>query len=269
MEYENFGRVMSDAFMRYSFILLFLLSVTKVGLSQTDNAKPDSSTRVNDIFQPYGWIDYAAEYNTIDSKNSFLEHYFVYQPYLGHEQIVQIEFGLVHAFLDSATYFVPGDLTLSYQKVFFAKNEQKVGYQGVGVTMKLIIPTGSDAYLSGVDSWAIEPQFGVQWGFNNPNWLFALVGRYNYNFASLPNKEPDNSFFRLQCHLGIENDKWWGFVVPDYRFIPDGQRSTFFVELDLGYKITERLALRITAKPRLAGEDFVASVYTIGGFWYL
>ena len=32
--------------------------------------KKDVENKINDVIQPYGWIDYSAEYYTVDSRNS-------------------------------------------------------------------------------------------------------------------------------------------------------------------------------------------------------
>lgn len=231
--------------------------------------KPDENTKINDIFLYYGWIDYSFEHYKVDSKNSFIDHHMVYQPYLGKKHTFQIEMGLVHASIESGQYYSPGDLSISYQRIIASKNYNLKGYQGIGLIMKFTVPTGSDEYFSGFDSWTIEPQIGTQWRFTNPNWLTAISIRYNYSFAALPGSSPRFSYFRMEYFFGYENKNWWGFIEPDYRFIPTRNSHNLFIGFNAGYKISRKFAVHAKLKPRIIGSDFYESFYSFGGTWYM
>ena len=88
--------------------------------------KEDSENKINDVIQPYGWIEYDAEYYTIDSKNSFLEHHFIYQPYISEKRTIKIEIGFVDAYLEKGRYFTPTDLAISYQRTIKKKRKKRV-----------------------------------------------------------------------------------------------------------------------------------------------
>ena len=231
--------------------------------------KDDSENKINDVIQPYGWIDYAAEFYTIDSKNSFLEHHFVYQPYLSQKRTVRIEVGFADAYLESGRFFSPTDLAISYQRTIEKKEEHITGYQGIALILKFVIPTGRAEYYSGFDSWILEPQIGTQWKLKNPNWSFSATARYNYSFATLPGKEERFSFLRLEGFFGFENKKWWIFLQSDYRYITNRGDASFLFGGDAGYKVSSRLAIRISGKKRIYGDDFFDSLFTLGGVWYL
>ena len=264
----------------YYLSLILIVINSNNGLAQTDTTfvdstrisiaiRPDSTSKINDIFIPYRSIDYGAEFYTIDSKNSFIEHHVVYQPYLNKNQTISIEIGLVDSNLETDHFFSPSDLSVNYQKIYKPKNKQESGYQGVGYALKFIIPTGRDEYFSGFDSWTLEPQVGTQWVLSNSNWLVATTVRYNFSFASLPNKIRRFSHLRFQGFIGFENKVWWGFIEPDYRYIPSLESNNIFVGINFGYKLSPHIAIRFFGKPRITGEDFFKSLYTIGGTLYL
>ena len=155
--------------LRVILILIIYFSIIERSFSQTDTiipitndsirvsfrVKDDSQNKINDVIQPYGWIDYNAEYYTIDSKNSFLEHHFIYQPYISKKRTIKIELGFVDTYLESGRYFTPTDIAISYQKTIEKKEKRKSGYQGLLLSLKIIIPTGRKEYFSGFDSWTL------------------------------------------------------------------------------------------------------------------
>ena len=259
--------------------LLLLLVMSTNGLAQSgtntgDNVretviiKPDSTLKINDIFLSFGSINYSAEYYTIDSKNSFLEHHLTYQPYVMENQNITLELGLADAYLETGHYFTPTDLNITYQRIFEPKDMRESGYQGVGFALKFTLPTGRDKYFSGFDSWTIEPSVGMQWFLTNVNWLFSTSARYNYSYAALPGSSPRFSYLRLEAHFGYENIKWWVFIEPDYRFIPTNKKSTVLIGINAGYKLSKSFSLGAVAKPRIMGSNFYESLYSVGGTWF-
>lgn len=229
----------------------------------------DSKNKVSDVIQSFGWIDYNAEYYTIDSENSFLEHHFVYQPYISKTRTIKIEIGFADAYLENGRFFTPTDLAISYQKIIRRKVKKPSGYQGVLLSMKFIIPTGRDEYYSGFDSWTLEPKIATQWKLNNPNWAFSGIAKFNYSIGALPEKDRRFSFLRVENYFGYENKKWWGLLKSDYRYITDSSDSTFYIGVDTGYKVSSRLAIRIGGKKRIYGDNFYDSLFSLGGVWYL
>ena len=230
---------------------------------------PDSIEKFNDVLQSFGFIQYDAEYYTIDSRNSLLEHHLIYQPFLNNVNIINIGFGLTHSFLEGNSHFLPADLDITYQRNFKANKYKQSGFQGVGTKLKLIIPTGKNEYYSGFDSWSIEPLVGTQWLLKNSNWLIASQIRYNYSFASLPAKKPRFSFLRIDFFIGYESNVFWVFFEPDYRFIPSRDRHNLFVSFDFGYKFLHKIGIHFTGKPRIIGTDFYESLYTLGLYYFL
>lgn len=241
---------------------------TRASIMEPVIIKPDTTLKVNDIFLSFGSINYAAEYYTIDSKNSFLEHHITYQPYVMENQNITVELGLADAYLETGHFFTPTDLNISYQRIFDPKDIQEIGYQGVGFALKLTLPTGRDTYFSGFDSWTIEPRVGMQWILRNINWLFSTEARYNYSFASLPGSSPRFSYVRMEAYFGFENPTWWIFIEPDYRFIPTTKKSTVLMGVSAGYKWSNLFSINAKAKPRIIGSNFYESLYSIGGTWF-
>ncbi|WP_136480909.1 transporter [Cognatitamlana onchidii] len=226
--------------------------------------KKSEKDKINDILLPYGWIDYNAEYYTVDAKNSYLDHHFIYQPYLSKDQVFQIELGLVNTFTDAQQYFSPSDLDITYQRNITPKNKKDVGYVGMIAIAKLTIPTGREEYFSGSDNWAFEPQVGAQWSVFNPDWLISGILRYRYHFATLPEKSLANNYVRVESFFGFENDKFWIFGSPDYRYTPKTSKSNLFFSALVGYKFSRQFIIKGSYKPRLEGNDFYRSMLSFG-----
>lgn len=224
----------------------------------------DSTSRINDILFHYGFLDYGAEYYVVDSKNSFLEHHILYQPFLSEENIVNIEFGLVNSFLENGNYTSPSDLSITYQHNFKSSKYKEWGYQGLGASIKMTLPTGRAEYFSGFNSYTIEPLIGTQWLFENTDWFTSIQVRYNYSFASLPGEEPRYSFLRCEYFIGYENNNMWLFVSPDYRFIPSKSNHDLFLTLNGALKVSKRVGLRAKYTGRLIGEEFYRSLLVLG-----
>lgn len=166
-------------------------------LTHTQAQKADTTTRYNDILINTRFIDYGLEYYVIDAKNSFLENHFIFQPIIDDKNIINLEMGIVTSFQENGNHTTPSDLSISYQHNFESKKYENTGFQSVALKVKFKIPTGRDEYLSGFDSWTIEPLLGNQWLFTNPSWFMSFQARYNYSFAALPGKQPRYSFVRL------------------------------------------------------------------------
>lgn len=227
----------------------------------------DSTEQVKDVLLSYGRIAYDAEYYDVNKDNSFLDHHFNYQPFVNDDNIVNIEFGVIHSFLETGDFLTPNDLTISYQRNFKTQNYKKNGYQGFGTKLKFTLPTGRAEYLSGFDSWTIEPLIGTQWLINK-----CLIGssiRYSYSFKALPGKQPRYSFIRLDGFLGYENSHLWCFIEPDYRYIPSLANSHLFINFDFGYKFNKICGVKFSWKPRIIGDQFYSSLFSLGGYMFL
>ena len=171
--------------------------------AQTEKA--DSTNRFNDILINARFIAYGLEYYIIDSKSSFIDNHVLFQPIIDDKNIFNIELGIITAFQEDGNHTTPGDLSLSYQRNFISRIYGSSGYQGFAAKMKLVIPTGRGEYLSGFDSWTIEPLVGTQWLFEDPNWFTSIQLRYSYSFASLPGKDPRFDFLRVEYFFGYES----------------------------------------------------------------
>jgi hypothetical protein len=229
----------------------------------------DSTIRFNDILIDDRFFDYGLEYYMIDSKSSFLENHFLYQPFINDKNIVNLEFGIVSSFQENGNFTTPSDISISYQRNFESKKYGNTGFQGMAVKMKFIIPTGRDEYLSGFDSWTIEPLIETQWLFTNPSWFMSFQVRYNYSFTALPGKQPRYSFVRLDYFFGYENKQMWLFLQPDYRYIPSMSSHTLYLTIDGAYKLSSKFGIRAKLKPRLSGDEFYESLMVIGVYAYL
>jgi hypothetical protein len=238
-------------------------------LTSAQAQQEDSSTKFNDIFINARFIDYGLEYYVVDSKSSFLENHILFQPIINDKNIVNLEFGIVSSFQEEGNFTTPADLSISYQRNIESGKYGNTGFQGTAVKMELKIPTGRDEYLSGFDSWTIEPLLGTQWLFTNPSWFMSFQARYNYSFAALPGKEPRYSFLRLDYFFGYESNKMWLFLQPDYRYIPSMSSHTLYLTLDGAYKINSKFGVRAILKPRLYGDEFYESLMVIGVYAYL
>ena len=241
---------------KWLFIVLFI----PAGVS----AQIDSTNKINDILLYKAFIDYGAEYYKIDDENSILEHHIVFQPFINDINILNIEFGLTHSFLDSVNAFSPADWSISYQRNFMDENYGNVGYQGHAGIIKLIVPTGRGEYLSGFNSWAIEPLIGFQWRVFTKNFISALQFRYNYNFGALPNKETRPDFFRAEYFFGFDNSVYLAFFEIDYRWINQNNSHTLFLSFEFGRRISPNTGLRLNLKPRILGEDFYQYLGVLG-----
>ena len=69
-------------------------------------------------------------------------------------------------------------------------------------------------------------------------------------------------------NVGYENKNWWGFIEPDYRFIPTRDSSNLLIGFNAGYKISRKFAVHAKFKPRIIGSDFYESFESFGGTWY-
>ena len=227
----------------------------------------DSTDKVNDVLLNIGSIGYDAEFYRVE-ESSFVEHHFVFQPYLLENGFFNIDVTLVNSFLPNGNFFVPGDLSLNYQQIFKTENYKSNGFQGWAARMKFTIPTGSNKYLSGFDSWTIEPLVGVQWLLGNTDWLIAIEARYNYSFAALPESDPRFSFVRLEPFVGFENENYFVFISSDYRYIPSKYSNNLFLYLNIGYKFSTRFGASLTAKPRVLGSDFFDYQLGFGSYFF-
>lgn len=243
---------------------LFLILFQITALAQTE--KSDSTNRFNDILINTQFIDYGLEYYIIDSKSSFIENHVLFQPIIDDKNIFNIELGIITAFQEDGNHTTPGDLSLSYQRNFTSRKYGSSGYQGFAAKMKLVIPTGRGEYLSGFDSWTIEPLVGTQWLFEDPNWSTSIQVRYSYSFATLPGKEPRFDFLRVEYFFGYESSTFWLFLTPDYRYVPSVSGNNLFFGLDFGYKIRKSFGLKAFVKPRIVGKQFFA-FYSMAGFY--
>ena len=241
-----------------------MLTLNITVIAQTEKA--DSTNRFNDILINTRFIDYGLEYYIIDSKSSFIENHVLFQPIIDDKNIFNIELGIVTAFQEDGNHTTPGDLSLSYQRNFTYRNYESSGYQGFATKMKLVIPTGRDEYLSGFDSWTIEPLVGTQWLFENQNWFTSIQIRYSYSFATLPGKEPRFDFLRVEYFFGYESSTSWLFLAPDYRYVPSVAGNNLFLGLDFGYKIRKSYGFKALLKPRLVGKQYFA-FYSLAGFY--
>ena len=232
--------------------LFFLVAIPLHTIAQGDT----TSTKINDIFLNKAFIDYGAEYYKISDKNSILEHHILFQPFVNDVNILNIEFGLTHSFLDSVKAFSPADLSISYQRNFLHSNYGELGYQGHAAKLKLIIPTGRGEYLSGSNSWAVEPLLGFQWHVFTNDFITAWQIRYNYNFGALPDKAIRPDFVRVEYSIGFDNTKQLVFIDLDYRRVTQNNSHSLFINFEIGTKVSERTGIRFSAKPRIIGDDF-------------
>jgi hypothetical protein len=247
------------------WVLLFLTLVC----SSVNAQEQDSVVNFTDVQNSVGFIDYAAEYYIVDSQNSFLENHFLVQPFISNKHILNVEGGIVSSFKDSQSTTTIGDVSFSYQRNFQSVNYGETGYQGFALKAKLIFPTGQAEYFSGFDSWTIEPLFGTQWLFNIPDWFTSIQVRYNYSFASLPDKSKRPGFLRLEYFFGYESEHMWLFIQPDYRYIPESSKSTLFLTLDGAYKINNGFGVRAKISPRVMGTDFFEVLSVLGVYMNL
>lgn len=243
---------------------LFLVLFQITALAQTEKA--DSTDRFNDILINTRFIDYGLEYYIIDSKSSFIENHVLFQPIIDDKNIFNIELGIITAFQEDGNHTTPSDLSLSYQRNFAFRKYESSGYQGFAAKMKLVIPTGRDEYLSGFDSWTIEPLVETQWLSEDPNWFTSIQLRYSYSFATLPGKDPRFDFLRVEYFFGFESSTLWFFLTPDYRYVPSVSGNNLFLGLDFGYKIRKSFGLKAMVKPRIVGKQFYA-FYSMAGFY--
>ena len=251
--------------------LTVLITIIILGLYLTSMGQEveDTIIRVNDVLFNYGFVDYGGEYYVVDSKNSFLEHHLYYQPYVNDKNIFIIEFGVVQSFLDIGNYVSPSDLSLTYQRNFKSKSYGSTGFQGIASSLKFTIPTGRDEYLSGLNSWTIEPLIGSQWLFSNVNWFTSFQLRYSHSFASLPTYTPRFDILRVEYFYGFENNRGWLFLETDYRFTPDKADHNLFLAINGGYKLNNQLGFKVKIKPRIIGSEFYSSLFILGFYTYL
>ena len=171
----------------YLLILISPLLSLKITAQDFQQQEEDSIPRFTDVFIPTGIIDYDAEYYYIDSENQFLEHHFILQPIISDVNIVNLEFGLTHSRTVEGNFTTPADMIISYQRNIKSARYKETGFQGLGARIRFFIPTGRGEYLSGLDSWTLEPGLITGLLLNDPRWFVSAEMRYNYSFASLPN----------------------------------------------------------------------------------
>jgi len=141
------------------------------------------------------------------------------------------------------------------------------GWQGVVSKLTFTLPTGSDEFFSGFDSWTIEPDVLTGWLLGETKWFLNARARYNYSFAALPGKEPRFSYSRLDVGAGYENQSIWIEVAPDWRFIPSRSAHNLFLKTEFGLKISEILGMYFRYKPRISGDEFWETLAS--GHFYL
>lgn len=236
--------------------------------SEGQSKQFDKDEKVNDILLYYGWLDFSPGYYKIDAQSQFIDYHLLYQPFVSSKNVFQIDFGLVHADLKDGASFTPGDLGLVYKRNLTRKVNRDLGYSGTSLGMKFTIPTGRKDKFSGFNSWTIEPQVGFQWKIFNVNWLTSVSLKYNYSFASTDENDPRFDYLRTDYELGYENESWWIFFEPEYRYIPTRGNSTLYAALNLGYKPSRRLSVRFKYKPRVIGTDFFETYLSLGANFF-
>jgi len=229
----------------------------------------DSTRKTTDVLFYYGFIEYDAEYYKVDSKNSFLEHFVSYQPFITDINIFKIEFGIVNSFQAEGNYTTPGDLRLNYHRNFLSPQYGKAGYQGTTAGIKFIIPTGRSEFFSGFDSWSLEPIVGSSWQFENPAWSQGILARYYLSFASLPDKKQRFDYLRMEYYLGYENRKIGVYFEPDYRYIPSKDNHNLFLKFDLNFNANSKLGFKLSNKYRVFGDYFFENLVTVGFYVFL
>ncbi len=250
---------------KYIFIsLLMCLAYCTINAQEQDSIK-----KTTDALFYYGYLEYDAEYYTIDSKTSFLEHHISYQPFISDINILSIELGIVNSFQEEGNYTTPSDLRLNYRRNFFSPQYGKQGYQGTTAGVKFIMPTGRSEYLSGFDSWSLEPIFGSSWRFENPVWSQGIQAKYFFSIASLPMKNARFDFLRLEYYIGFENKKNGIYFEPDYRYIPSKGNHNFFLNTRYNINANSKLGFDISYKYRVLGDDFFEHLFDVGFYLFL
>lgn len=247
------------------FALLVSLFVMAI-ISAQENEN-DSIPRFTDVFFPTGILDYDAEFYVIDSGNQYLEHHFILQPILSDVNIVNLEFGLTHSWIPEGNFTTPADMSVSYQRNFKAEKYGESGFQGLGARLKFIIPTGRGEFLSGLDSWTLEPTLVTGWLLNNPAWFLTLEARYNNSFAALPGKTANPDFFRFETFYGYEDDNWWFRLKADYRLRTALSEHNLFLGADGSLKVNKSIGLTLEWKSRVVGDNFWEHFVAIGGYY--
>ena len=228
----------------------------------------DSIPRFTDVFIPSGILDYDAEFYYIDSDNYFLEHHFILQPVISDRDLINLEFGLVHSKTPDGNFTVPADLSVSYQRNIKSSRYNESGFQGIGPRLKFIIPTGRGEYLSGLDSWTLEPALVTGFLLKDPRWFSTAEIRYNYSFASLPNTNKNPDFLRAEGFYGYEDSNWWFRLRVDYRLRTRLSEHNLFIGSDFSIKLNEDIGLKGQWKSRVAGSDFWKHFVSVGGYYF-
>ena len=252
-------------------ILLFAVLVSCYLFSDPILAQENSSDsipRFTDVFIPTGILDYDAEFYYIDSNNYFLEHHFILQPIISDRDLINIEFGIAHSKTPDGNFTVPADLSVSYQRNIKSSRYNESGFQGIGPRLKFIIPTGRGEYLSGFDSWSLEPALVTGFLLKDPRWFTTAEIRYNYSFASLPNTNKNPDFLRAEGFFGYEDDQWWFRLRVDYRLRTRQSENNLFIGSDFSIKINEDIGLKAQYKFRVAGSNFWKHFASVGGYYF-
>ena len=228
----------------------------------------DSIPRFTDVFIPVGILDYDAEFYYIDSDNYFLEHHFTLQPIISERDLINLEFGLAHSKTPNGNFTVPADMSISYQRNIKSSRYNESGFQGVGPRLKFIIPTGRGEYLSGFDSWSLEPALVTGFLLKDPRWFTTAEIRYNYSFASLPNTNKNPDFLRTEGYFGYEDKDWWFRLRVDYRLRTQRSEHNLFLGTDFSLKINEDIGLKGQWKSRVTGSNFWKHFASVGGYYF-
>jgi len=240
--------------MKFKALIVFFLVF--VNSTKVFSEESDTTRRINDMLFHYGQLTYTADFYGVNSRNSFLEHNFVFQPFLKDKNILTFEMGITNSWLSNGNFTIPADMAIIYQRNFKSGHYGENGYQGFALRAKQVIPTGRDEFYSGFDTWAIEPLVGIQFLFGKTHFSASFSARYWHSYAALHQKKKRNDHLRIEPGFGYERKHFWVNITPDYRYIPNNKSSNLFLEMSAGYKISDNAGLSVLYKSRLSGTDF-------------
>lgn len=250
---------------KYLKILTFLLSISSKVFSIESG---DSVQRNINALMYLGVIDMQFSYYQLDGESSYFENHYTYQPLLNKQHILNFEIGVVKSFQQEGRFITPSDFKLAYQYNLHKNTTSTIGFMGSFTGARFILPTGNSNYLSGDNSWIIEPTFGSQWRAGNKLLLYGYRIRYNYSFAALPERQISKSYARFETYLAYENEKIWFMIMPDYRYTPETKEHNAFIKFDLGYSFHKDFGIIAEYNPRVIGNSFYKYNITLGAYLF-